>query len=65
VPPSEDNTLLFDVGAESCRDDGAVTVLDDSADDVFVDVIGDVVELRVKPTVDCGRDVVALDEPAV
>jgi hypothetical protein len=53
APPSEDNTLLFDVGAEFCTDDNEIAVLDEAVDDARdVDVVDDL---------DC--DVLAVEDP--
>jgi len=76
VPPSEDNTLLFDVGPEFWAVDDEVAAVGETVDDGEVDVVSEVepgvtptdgADLVVEPVDDCRRDVVTFDasEPAV
>ncbi len=69
MPPLEDNTRLFDVGAELCADDAAdVPVRSDRVAEGVATRAKPAVglDLAVEPVDDCERDVVAVDpEPAV
>ena len=70
MPPSEDNTLLFDVGAEFWAVDDEVAAVGEAVDDGEVEpgvTPTDGADLVVEPVDDCRRDVVAFDasEPAV